>query len=538
MLVKRSIVETWYQRNSWVYRNFAFLFKNPLWNTKVPSGFSVCPYFWLSLFSLFVLRPFVFGLTRIIVPLLALGGLPLKALDRGIGTTILGEKNYSGGLGVALCIGIVTLLFFAGYIGHAVWASYQLLAMVPGGTLACWLLLSGAATSVAVYSYEYKNRDRADRCKAKIWLVVWLLVAASLAIGSNPLGFLGFLKSCAVACWEAVASVSWAIGVAATWCAKMVWLVIKMAATAVWTFLSYTPFPQLYLPWWAYFLGITWVMARIGDRVLQACGDSALPPNQPPTIDRAKLDRELNRTSWKHLLKLAYQQDGLKEMILDQMESELLTSPQYRSKFGITSWNWNILSSVLRFEVNDVLDIFIETRYGDLLDKLETQKPLMTFWSWSQLSTSVKRDSKLEAVYNTMIKPALEELEDKNELELWWAVHMTNTGVHSDATLGPVERWYKELTPQQAARVRALHDCYVATMAAERRQQEANWAAVQNSWSARACKRVTESVWAGMLATGRGISKAWFQVKVFVAYLWELLKARKQGVCPYIMFRD
>lgn len=538
MLVKRSIVETWYQRNSWVYRNFEFLFKNPLWNTKVPSGFSVCPYFWLSLFSLFVLRPFVFGLTRIVVPLLALGGLPLKALDQWIGVKIVGEKGYSRGLGVVLCIGAATLLFLAGYIGHAVWAGYQLLVTVPGGALACWLLLSGAATSIAVYSYEHKNRHRSDRCKAKIWLVVWLVAAISLAIGSNPLGFLGFLKGCAGWCWEAVASVGWAIGVAATWCAKMLWLAIKMAALAVWTFLSYIPFPQLYLPWWAYFLGITWVMARIGDRVLQACGDSALPPNQPSTVDRAKLDRELNRTSWKQLLRSAYQQDGLKEMILDQMENELVTSPQHRSKFGITHWNWKLMPAVLRFEVNDVLDMFIETRYGHLLDRLEAQKPLMTFWSWSQLSTSVKRDSKLEAIHNTVIKPALEGLEDKNELELWWLNHSINSGVHSDETAGCVQRWFNELTAQQATRVRALHDCYVSAAAAEEREREARWAAAQNSWSARTCKRVTESVWAGMLATGHGIGKAWFQVKVFAVYLWELLKARKQGACPYIMFRD
>ena len=57
MLVKQSIVEKWYQRDSWVYKNFAYLFQNPLWNKAIPGGFSVCPYFWLNLFSFFIFAP-------------------------------------------------------------------------------------------------------------------------------------------------------------------------------------------------------------------------------------------------------------------------------------------------------------------------------------------------------------------------------------------------------------------------------------------------------------------------------------------------
>lgn len=45
MLIKKSIVEQWYQRDSWVYKNFSYLFSNPLWTNPIPNGFSVCPYF-------------------------------------------------------------------------------------------------------------------------------------------------------------------------------------------------------------------------------------------------------------------------------------------------------------------------------------------------------------------------------------------------------------------------------------------------------------------------------------------------------------
>src|SRR3954465_9064402 len=59
MLVKKSVVEQWYVKTHPVYKNFAYMFDNPLWSKSVPNGFSVCPYFWLSLFSLFVVKPFV-----------------------------------------------------------------------------------------------------------------------------------------------------------------------------------------------------------------------------------------------------------------------------------------------------------------------------------------------------------------------------------------------------------------------------------------------------------------------------------------------
>jgi hypothetical protein len=32
MFVNKSIVEKWYQTDSWVYKNFAYLFENPLWS--------------------------------------------------------------------------------------------------------------------------------------------------------------------------------------------------------------------------------------------------------------------------------------------------------------------------------------------------------------------------------------------------------------------------------------------------------------------------------------------------------------------------
>ncbi len=58
-LVSSNIVSAWYKRDSSVYKNLAYLWANPLWNKKMPNGFSLCPMWWLSMFSLFIFRPFV-----------------------------------------------------------------------------------------------------------------------------------------------------------------------------------------------------------------------------------------------------------------------------------------------------------------------------------------------------------------------------------------------------------------------------------------------------------------------------------------------
>ena len=90
MLVKRSIVEKWYQRDSWVYKQFSCLFSNPLWNKKIPNGFSVCPYFWLSLFSFFIFHPFfVAPIQYIIIPIIKGIGAPAKAVDKWLFNHIL-----------------------------------------------------------------------------------------------------------------------------------------------------------------------------------------------------------------------------------------------------------------------------------------------------------------------------------------------------------------------------------------------------------------------------------------------------------------
>ena len=84
MLITETLAEKWYRTDSWVYKNFSYLYQNKLWKKKIPNGYSVCPYFWLSLFSLFIIRPFVFVGNIVKIVLTSVFGKLFAPIDKAI----------------------------------------------------------------------------------------------------------------------------------------------------------------------------------------------------------------------------------------------------------------------------------------------------------------------------------------------------------------------------------------------------------------------------------------------------------------------
>jgi hypothetical protein len=59
MLVSQETADKMYNKNGKLYKSFALLFSNSIWNKSVPNGFPICPYFWMSLFSMVLFVPFI-----------------------------------------------------------------------------------------------------------------------------------------------------------------------------------------------------------------------------------------------------------------------------------------------------------------------------------------------------------------------------------------------------------------------------------------------------------------------------------------------
>ena len=73
-LVPDSWVDEWFQKDNFIYRNYAYLYNNPLWEKRMPSGASLCPYFWMAMFSFLFFKP-------VFVPAMRVVGFMFSKLD-------------------------------------------------------------------------------------------------------------------------------------------------------------------------------------------------------------------------------------------------------------------------------------------------------------------------------------------------------------------------------------------------------------------------------------------------------------------------
>lgn len=80
---KSYVMERGFDRSHPMYQNFKYFFQNPLWNWNIPkNGFSVCPYFWLSVVGrlLKLFMPVFLGIGYICQFLGVILGKPLIAI--------------------------------------------------------------------------------------------------------------------------------------------------------------------------------------------------------------------------------------------------------------------------------------------------------------------------------------------------------------------------------------------------------------------------------------------------------------------------
>jgi len=49
LFAKEKTYEKWFKQGHFIRRHFDYVYKNPLWDKRVPVNFSLCPYFWMSI---------------------------------------------------------------------------------------------------------------------------------------------------------------------------------------------------------------------------------------------------------------------------------------------------------------------------------------------------------------------------------------------------------------------------------------------------------------------------------------------------------
>ena len=553
MLVQRSVVDRWYQRDSWVFRHFSYLFKNPLWNKNIPNGFSVCPYFWLAMFSMIVLRPTIGFITNVLVPLIGLGGAPLKWLDRWIATKAGAPKNMGTGFGFLLGILGVVLLSIVGWLGMSAWSLYASLATLgTTGQFIFWLFGSGLATLAGVGGYIAKNEDNPDRCRAEIYLYVWLGLAAILCpifawadVANIFAGLWGSIVGC-------VAAVGWAIKTSALWCVGAVWAAVKFLANCLWSAVSYTPFKSLFAPWWVYVGLAGWLSNKLATRFLMGDYVGAAPDGRinsyqgVTTASEQQRDWEAsNRRSWLSLLQRCFDSKGGLEMLAESTAHICWADVRRTTNMPEvppSSWSLPQLERTCGSLSSQIRDRLVEIKFSRLLDRLQRHICWVSFADILLLKRVKYAEDRLEQVITNYIDGLPADSGQREAADLMLELRCSHNW---PSFLQPgVMELFDTTTWQRFFQTIYNLDYKTGIREAEqarKKRERGGFIARLFGGADRAqavCQRVTGSVSKSLSNANELVREGGRQCWTFVVYLWTLAKAKKQGACPYIQFSD
>lgn len=492
MLVKRSIVEKWYQRDSWVYQNFAYLFKNPLWQKSIPNGFSVCPYFWLNIFSFLVFRPFfVFPIQYLILPMIRLIGRPAHAVDEFIHKLLkkFTGCNYHSGVGfLALFTGtfLLSLLCLIGiYTYRGLQQFYPYVTSTTLGTFAFWSI----ASFVSLWGIIALHKKITDtECKTINYLWVWLIlftigifvfVPSEFAYGTGV-----FFKTLGSVIWTVLSAI---------------WIGLCFIAKWIWAGIAWTPVKSLFIPWWGYIL-----LATVGSWVGQKLFHSTQLPDAN-TKTQTESEEEFQKRckqAWISLFvrtlncnRFFKKGKVFKDFLYEELESSFHVEGAQLYQHGIYEKAFEIM-------------------YKEEWDTLKKSYPFFNREQWKNIESIGSSDVRFNFLFE-----ATGEVTSELSFDLYDYKKILKSVVKLPE--------FKKVIDLYAAQQKAIDD-------AKRAKREAK----RNSWSHIMCMRVTGALNNGFTRTGKGIAWGAIQCWTFLCYMWMLVKAKKQGACPYFKFTD
>ena len=190
LFVSEDKIDKWFdpKENSWVYRGFKFWFQNPLWNKKIPVGFSLCPYFHMAVISWVIFMPvfyfIIFPLTIACKGFIHITGGSLSKIDKKLFYSLWGtDDKYHIGKGFAISLFLTFLLavflFFSGAVLHLIYNAWMVLPslwfriQVFGGIVILFSLL---------FSLPYQCKHRGSKCKP-LYYLPFVMAIYMLALG-------------------------------------------------------------------------------------------------------------------------------------------------------------------------------------------------------------------------------------------------------------------------------------------------------------------------------------------------------------------
>lgn len=183
--VSEDCIKEWQTKTSWVYINFTYLFQNKLWVKRIPTGFSLCPYFWMALFSMLVFKP-------ILEPLIILAGKALKITFKIGGAPILWWDNFvrskmSGnvipngvkGAGLVFTFIIFLMVLICSLALFCIRQFYINISSVGSQWTALfwWFVINiGCLIPIRIYLFNHRHKLKDDRCGVEWYGLICFLI--------------------------------------------------------------------------------------------------------------------------------------------------------------------------------------------------------------------------------------------------------------------------------------------------------------------------------------------------------------------------
>lgn len=496
MLVKKSIVESWYKRSSLVRKNFTYLFQNPLWNKRVPEGFIVCPYFWLSMFSLLIFRPFfVAPIVYVVLPLMKPFGKPASILDeflyKIVCTIGLGSKhNYNKGMGYAL--GLIAALLGAcaiallAFLGIGIYHFYLFASLTTMGTFMFWSCASFAGMFGVVGLHKSITKTE---CKTLYYMFVWLplfFIASAIFVpheaATSLLNFVqgigGLIAYVATSVWSGICFLGYWIGFG-------LWIAIKY-------FFTWAPIPAFYLPWWGYLL----ILSAIGltaDRLF--CSVDKYRERKTLAVNPEKVYARF-RNAW-----------------LTTCVNVILSEPYWKKGSGIENiCGDKCLTAAAEAYRHELFLQTFEQMWKTDLNSLQLKYPFIDRKAWAEIE---KEDDGINEKFK-ILKYHLRNIAEMPDFSQRKFVSTLTDVIENNAGVQTLAAQYRARKEEEA----------------KKKEERAN------AWSHQMCLQVTGGISSTVKSIGRGFVWLFKQSWTFLAYLWMLIKAKKQGACPYFRFTD
>ena len=271
-LLPSKITKTWYQPQSFIYQHFIYLWRNPLWQSKLPAGWPECVLFWMALFSLVIFRPLVWLVMWVFRPLTTWFGPLDRALRRFFAQHLNKLFNIPDRKGIGLFFALAALAVLLLVVSLFVLLSrlYWFL-VIPHRfvhvTLWVGVTFFVALGSINKYIREHGGLLNKQRCRVERYYWVWsALSLLAYAVFARHDSWLllqnvggGFVWAGGVIWWATV----W-LGCATMQLMRWCWSWLLLFGIGCWHFLTWSP--VAHIPWWVFYGAVVYVLYLLGDK--------------------------------------------------------------------------------------------------------------------------------------------------------------------------------------------------------------------------------------------------------------------------------